>query len=73
MPTISRTHGPLPVGHMDPLPDRVLVGKLLPRHRLVDQEHRHAVFTVQIGKEPAPTQGDAHRLEVAWRDDVMVR
>ena len=54
-------------------PSGLAIGKVAPRHRLVDHARARRLLRVALVEEPSGDQRNLHRLEVAGHDDADVR
>src|SRR6516162_7307895 len=61
------------VKNMDVLADGILAGKILLREAVVNDCDTLGMFVVPFGDEAPTQQGNSHRLQIVWLDDVLKR
>ena len=59
--------------HREALADRVLTGPQPPGRAFPDDGHPERVLIVGLREETAPAQGNAHRVEISRRRDLVVQ
>ena len=58
--------------HQDAPADRILAGPQGPCRGLADDSDALCTGPIGVGEEPATNQRNSHRLEIAWRGDLIV-